>query len=421
MNQNNADILLEYLKHILYNPQTPVPDLTSLEEPYRSFGEELKVLGNWVDEMRAYSEDLSLGNISVPYPSQDNPLCVNLRHLHASLNHLSWQARQVAAGDYSQEVTYPGEFAAAFNTMTAQLKERECFLTEEKNQAEKEAEIIKSYNELLLELIRRQNKWILVVDPETKDIVYCNKRHPGKEEIHDSEFCEICGNRLPFRNKILNWENKGQSNVWEIGDGDAHYYRVTTFPVEWRSRQANAHVLVDITEERAETSSLKDKAYHDALTGIHNRVYFEECMEAMLSEKDRLTLGYLDLDCLKTVNDQYGHAEGDGYILRFVSTVQKYFRTTDIFCRIGGDEFCLILRGTPEDVVAEKLKKAMEEFQGFDDKEYIHGFSFGVVQVNGQEETRTLKEILEQADSAMYQCKRRNKELYRQRQEAGRR
>ena len=259
-----------------------------------------------------------------------------------------------------------------------------------------------------------------MVDPETRDIVYCNKRQPGQEEIHNSEFCEICGNRLPFRNKVLGWENKGQSNVWEIGDGDGHYYKVTTFPVEWRNLHANAHVLVDITEERAQTSSLKDKAYHDALTGIHNRVYFDECMEAMLEEKDKLTLGYLDLDCLKTVNDQYGHAEGDSYILKFVSTVQKYFRTTDIFCRIGGDEFCLILRGIPEDVVSEKLQKAMEEFQGFRDRGYIHGFSFGVVQMNGKDETRTLKEILEEADSAMYQCKRRNKELYRQRQEAGR-
>lgn len=420
MNQNNADILLRYLKDILYNPNVQSPDLSGLEESCRDLGEELKVLRGWIEEMRAYSEDLSLGNISIPYPSQDNPLCVNLRHLHASLKHLSWQAGQVAAGDYSQEVTYPGEFAAAFNTMTAQLKERESYLKEEKNQAEKEAEIIKSYNELLLELIRRQNKWILVVDPETRDIVYCNKRQPGQEEIHNSEFCEICGNRLPFRNKVLGWENKGQSNVWEIGDGDDHYYRVTTFPVEWRNLHANAHVLVDITEERAQTSSLKDKAYHDALTGIHNRVYFDECMEAMLEEKDKLTLGYLDLDCLKTVNDQYGHAEGDSYILKFVSTVQKYFRTTDIFCRIGGDEFCLILRGIPEDVVSEKLQKAMEEFQGFRDRGYIHGFSFGVVQMNGKDETRTLKEILEEADSAMYQCKRRNKELYRQRQEAGR-
>ncbi len=259
MNQNNADILLRYLKDILYNPNVQSPDLSGLEESCRDLGEELKVLRGWIEEMRAYSEDLSLGNISIPYPSQNNPLCVNLRHLHASLKHLSWQAGQVAAGDYSQEVTYPGEFAAAFNTMTAQLKERESYLKAEKNQAEKEAEIIKSYNELLLELIRRQNKWILVVDPETRDIVYCNKRQPGQEEIHNSEFCEICGNRLPFRNKVLGWENKGQSNVWEIGDGDGHYYKVTTFPVEWRNLHANAHVLVDITEERAQTSSLRTR------------------------------------------------------------------------------------------------------------------------------------------------------------------
>ena len=78
MNQNNADILLRYLKDILYNPGVQSPDLSGLEESCRNLGEELKVLRGWIEEMRAYSEDLSLGNISIPYPSQDNPLCVNL-------------------------------------------------------------------------------------------------------------------------------------------------------------------------------------------------------------------------------------------------------------------------------------------------------------------------------------------------------
>ena len=208
--------------------------------------------------------------------------------------------------------------------------------------------------------------------------------------------------------------------MWEIGDGAGHYYRATTFPLVWRHRQANAHILMDITDEKLRTSSLKDKTYHDALTGIHNRIYFEESMDKLLRNQEGFILGYLDLDCLKTVNDQFGHAEGDGYILRFISTVQSYFRTTDIFCRIGGDEFCLILKDIERDVVEEKLRHAMGDFQSIDDKPYIHGFSFGVVQMRGPGETRTLKEIIAEADAAMYECKRRNKELYRLRREGGR-
>ena len=420
MSQNSMEILLEYFNKMLHDPDTQPPDLSAMEESCEDFGEALCTLQKWVHELWAYSEKLAIGNLSASCPSEDNPLCVNLKELHDSLKHLTWQAKQVAAGDYSQKVSYPGEFADAFNTMTAQLKERETNLKEERNQAEREALVAKGYNELLLELTRKKKEWILVVDVENKDIVYCNKREQGQEEVHDSEFCDVCENRLPFRNKILNWEDKGQSNVWEIGDGAGHYYRATTFPLVWRHRQANAHILMDITDEKLRTSSLKDKAYHDALTGIHNRIYFEESMDKLLRNQEGFILGYLDLDCLKTVNDQFGHAEGDGYILRFISTVQSYFRTTDIFCRIGGDEFCLILKDIERDVVEEKLRHAMGDFQSIDDKPYIHGFSFGVVQMRGPGETRTLKEIIAEADAAMYECKRRNKELYRLRREGGR-
>ena len=420
MSRNCMEVLLQYLNDMLHDPNTRPPDLSAMEGPYRNFGEDLQTLQRWIHELWAYSEKLSIGRLSDSCPSEDNPLCVNLKELHDSLKHLTWQAKEVAAGDYSQKVSYPGEFADAFNTMTAQLKERETHLKEERNQAEREALIAKGYNELLLELTRKQQEWILVVDAENKDIVYCNKREQGQEEVHDSEFCDVCENRLPFRSKILNWEDRGQSNVWEISDGCGRFYRATTFSLVWRHRRANAHILTDVTDEKRRTSSLKDKAYHDALTGVHNRIYFEECMEKMLKNQEEVTLGYLDLDCLKTVNDQFGHAEGDGYLLRFVSVIQSYFRTTDIFCRIGGDEFCLILTDVEKDVVEEKLRHAMEEFQGIDDKEYIHGFSFGVVRMKGSGETRTLKEIIAEADAAMYECKRRNKERYRLRREGGR-
>lgn len=250
-----------------------------------------------------------------------------------------------------------------------------------------------------------------------KKIIYCNKRKAGQTEAEDAKFCEACEKRLPFRSSILNWEDNGQNNVWEISDGNHRYYNITTFPLEWQKQQAYAHILMDITDEKLKTRTLKDKAYHDRLTGLYNRIYFEEYMERVLRDKEHVILGYLDLDCLKTVNDKYGHGEGDGYIRRFVSTISKNFRTTDIFARIGGDEFCLILDSIEKGVAEEKLEAAMREFQSYEDKEYIHGFSFGITEIAGETETRTLPQIIREVDAAMYQCKRQNKELYKKRQE----
>ena len=81
------------------------------------------------------SAALSVGDLSRGYPSYNNPLCDNLKNIQSNLNHLTWQAKQVAKGDYSQTVSYLGDFSQAFNTMTAQLREREEVL---KKQAQRE-------------------------------------------------------------------------------------------------------------------------------------------------------------------------------------------------------------------------------------------------------------------------------------------
>ena len=136
-------------------------------------------------------------------------------------------------------------------------------------------------------------------------------------------------------------------------------------------------------------------------------------MDKIIRERTSIVFCYLDLDCLKTVNDEYGHSEGDIYICRFISTVQQYFRTTDIFCRVGGDEFCLILEDISKRRASEKLYAAMRQFQSCRDKGYQHGFSYGIVEVNGITNPKTLREIIGEADAAMYECKRKNKEQYK--------
>ncbi|MCI5510152.1 MAG: diguanylate cyclase [Eubacterium sp.] len=128
MTDQNCEMLFEYLKSILYDDVIQPFDVNALDEPFRKLGLGLHVLQRSVEEMKTYSKDLSCGNLSGQFPSRDNFLCVNLKNLHANLNHLTWQAKQVAAGDYSQHVSYLGEFSDAFNLMTKQLQEREIYL-----------------------------------------------------------------------------------------------------------------------------------------------------------------------------------------------------------------------------------------------------------------------------------------------------
>lgn len=410
MEKDNCELLFEYLRSILYDQQIHALDVKELDEPYQKLGKGLAFLQQAVEEMLAYTEDLSRGNLSGAYPSRDNFLCVNLKNLHANLNHLTWQAKQVASGDYSQHVSYLGEFSEAFNTMTAQLKERETQLKEEAQKVQKRAQVIEEYNDLLVEMTRRRKEWIVVVDAQSRDIVYCNKRKDEKRI--DPEFCEKCRHRLSFRNDILNWQDSEQYKVWEAGDEEQGYYRITTFHIEWRGQNAYAHIVVDITDEKQAANRLNSKAYLDPGTGIHNRLFFDEYMESVLEEGREVTLCYLDLDGLKYVNDHYGHNQGDNYIRSFVSLMKSSVRSTDIFARIGGDEFCVVIPEVEKETAEKKFAELLELFVAENKEEYPVSFSYGVVEIRRIGKRMTLEEIIKTADAQMYECKRRNKERY---------
>ena len=127
----NCDILFEYLRCILYEPDKASLDIEDLDEPFRKLGQGLQYLDKAVAEMKSCSAALANGNLSEFTPHPDNLLCDNLKGIYANMQHLTWQAKQVAKGDYSQDVSYLGDFSEAFNTMTAQIKEREETLTGE--------------------------------------------------------------------------------------------------------------------------------------------------------------------------------------------------------------------------------------------------------------------------------------------------
>lgn len=410
MEDKNCEILFEYLKSILYGPRTLSLEIDELAEPYRDLGRGLQYLHHAVEELLSYSAELSKGNLSVAFPDKYNFLCENLNNLHANLNHLTWQAQQVAKGDYSQQVSYLGEFSNAFNDMTEQLKQRETQLREETCKTRSHAEMIEDYNELLVAMLSKRNEWLIVVDIDTKEILYCNKE--GHCDPIDSSFCATCKKRLPFQEDILNWNKLEDYKVWEIFDDNHTYYRITSFPIKWKERYSYVHIAVDITDEKRMALTLTSKAYHDPGTGIKNRLFFKEYMEKILDEKRDATLCYLDLDGLKYVNDTFGHAQGDAYIQNFVELIRSSFRNGDTFARIGGDEFCLVLTGLMKELINKKLSAILDDFQSENDSGYQCSFSYGTVEITGKDNELSLDEIIQKADSIMYKCKRKNKEKY---------
>ncbi|MCR5866542.1 diguanylate cyclase domain-containing protein [Aquincola sp. J276] len=178
-------------------------------------------------------------------------------------------------------------------------------------------------------------------------------------------------------------------------------------------------VMYDVTERIRTEHHVRYQAEHDMLTGLRNRVGFEARVERMLAapQHPALCLLYIDLDGFKRVNDELGHAAGDG-VLRACALRMKHAvrRGTDSVARLGGDEFAVVLQhaGGHEEVVARMaahlLAALCEPIKLVDGRTAQVGASIGIA--TAPRHGATLQALAEAADAAMYEVKRTGKNSF---------
>lgn len=152
---------------------------------------------------------------------------------------------------------------------------------------------------------------------------------------------------------------------------------------------------------------LNELASKDKLTGVYNRVRFDEILNSELSRAKRynssLGLMLLDIDFFKTINDTYGHITGDKVLIQLADIIQRKTRTTDIIFRWGGEEFVILCLEVDKQkllTLAEHIRKSIEEVQ----HESIISLTLSVgTTVSLPEDTNI--SILKRADEALYLAK----------------
>ncbi len=168
----------------------------------------------------------------------------------------------------------------------------------------------------------------------------------------------------------------------------------------------------DVSDRRTMEEELRALSLVDPLTGLSNRRGFATLGEQMLKlarrQEHKLLLIYADQDGLKSINDRFGHSEGDHALVETASVLRETFRDADIVGRVGGDEFAavaIVASGDEDGAILKRLRAHIEARNGKGDLPFDLSLSIGAA-ASDVETRSSLDDLLKRADEQMYEEKR---------------
>lgn len=248
-----------------------------------------------------------------------------------------------------------------------------------------------------------------------------------EEQVIKKNFWEIFklkdkdGNNIDsIRKKLFNAGN------YQGEDFDLLLNKKTAIPIDFRlslidrNKLKTGIVLIfrDISERKKKEEQLSHFATTDILTGVYNRRMGMELLGKEIKITKRrnslLSICFLDLDGLKKVNDEHGHQEGDKLLKKVALVIKNNIRESDIFCRMGGDEFLVIFPDSSEEAAEGIWQRILTDFQKMNRSQeckYPMHVSHGIVEYHKGcfEEGKEIDELIELVDKRMYKEKQQHK------------
>jgi len=289
--------------------------------------------------------------------------------------------------------------------------------------AETTAELSRS-NQRLQRLLHAVGDGILGIEPDGHlgfvNPAACRILQGSPSQLLNSAVSQILPASTPGAADLF--ERARALGVYRVSEARFRTLRGRDLPVEFilssvESAQdggATSFVLVfqDITDRLAAEKMLRRLAEIDHLTGLANRLLFEQKLSQMLGRPGGhnrpFALLLLDLDGFKAINDRHGHAVGDFLLKAVAQRLREELRETDVASRLGGDEFAVLLEGTRDAAdavqIGQKIAVALAQPYDCGGQPLRVGASVGVAlhPANGL----NVEELLRAADQAMYAAKR---------------
>lgn len=169
-------------------------------------------------------------------------------------------------------------------------------------------------------------------------------------------------------------------------------------------------IILDITERKLYEDKIRYLSFHDKLTGLYNRAYFEEELKR-LNNKRKLPISIIigDVNNLKMINDSFGHQHGDKLLRKIAGVLKSCFRKSDVISRWGGDEFSVILPNTTIEEGNDIIARIRKECQKKSTLTLPLNIAMGIATKNNMSEN--INSLVREAESRMYHYKLIDKQV----------
>ncbi|MEI8216403.1 MAG: diguanylate cyclase [Eubacteriales bacterium] len=236
---------------------------------------------------------------------------------------------------------------------------------------------------------------------ELLEIDWDTVTHP--DDIYKDD--EITENLFNERGKAFKYKKR-----YIKADGSIVWANLTCIGLENADnfQDVELTMIEDVTEQKKREDEILYLNYHDILTKLYNRAFFEE-EGRRLDTKRQLPISIImgDINGLKLINDAFGHQAGDRLLCEIAEVLRSSCRNEDIIARVGGDEFLILLPQTDSEkaqIICERIFEECEKLKGRTDGDVFHP-SIAIGTATKVNETQSLDNITKEAESAMYRRK----------------
>lgn len=250
-----------------------------------------------------------------------------------------------------------------------------------------------------------EGRFIDVNETFCRIVGYKREEMLGRTSFDDMQLWIDQVNRSEVTEKLLRGESVRDFEVYfRLKSGEKRLGLYSAESTNIDGQLCILSILTDITDQKQAEEEIRYLSFHDRLTGLYNRAYFEEELKRLDTTR-QLPLSIImgDVNGLKLINDALGHQEGDKLLITVAAALREACRTEDIVARWGGDEFIILLPGCPHNIAAgivERIKSAETLFHTLPIQTSI---SLGTATKTRSDED--IRSIIKEAEDKMYRNK----------------